>query len=211
MHSKMTFVVSGPSGVGKGTICERLVKEMEGLALSVSCATRPPRPLKDGGMEQDGVHYHFITPERFRAMIDEGDFYEYACVHNSYYGTSRSSVKKQMEAGNDVILEIEMQGALQVKAADPNAVLIFILPPSYEELRRRLVGRQSETPEQVETRLSDAAGQLAFAYAYDYVVVNDDLDEAVEAVAGIIRASRLRARANKKLLDDFKRSFQEVK
>ena len=211
MHRKMTFVVSGPSGVGKGTICDRLVKEMDGLALSVSCATRPPRPLKDGGMEQDGVHYHFISPERFQTMIDEGDFYEYACVHNGYYGTSRSFVEQQMDAGNAVILEIEMQGALQVKAADPDAVLIFILPPSYEELRRRLVGRQSETPEQVEKRLSDAAGQLAFAYIYDYLVINDDLDQAVEAVAEIIRASRLRARANKKLLDDFKRSFQEVK
>ena len=211
MHRKMTFVISGPSGVGKGTICERLVREMEGLALSVSCTTRPPRRLKDGAMEQDGVQYHFITPERFQNLVREGDFYEYAEVHNGCYGTSRSFVQQQMEAGNDVILEIEMQGALQVKAANPDAVLIFILPPSYEELKRRLVGRQSETPEQVEKRLSDAAGQLAFAYAYDYVVVNDNLDEAVEAVAGIIRASRLNARANKKLLDDFKRCFQEVK
>lgn len=210
MHRKMTFVVSGPSGVGKGTICDRLIHEMEGLALSVSCTTRAPRRLKDGSMEQDGVQYHFITPERFQALVDEGDFYEYACVHNKCYGTSRSYLQQQMQGGNDVILEIEMQGALQVKAADPDAVLIFILPPSFEELRRRLEGRQSETPEQVEKRLSDAGGQLAFAYAYDYVVVNDDLDEAVEAVAGIIRASRLRARANKKLLDDFKRSFQEV-
>ncbi|MBR3504205.1 MAG: guanylate kinase [Clostridia bacterium] len=211
MHRKMTFVVSGPSGVGKGTICDRLVKEMDGLALSVSCATRAPRRLKDGGMEQDGVQYHFITPERFRQMIEEGDFYEYASVHNSFYGTSRSFVEQQKDAGNDVILEIEMQGALQVKAADPEAVLIFILPPSYEELRRRLEGRRSETPEQIEKRLSDAAGQLAFAYAYDYIVVNDDLDEAVEAVAGIIRTSRRSARANKRLLDDFKRSMQEVK
>ena len=135
----------------------------------------------------------------------------YAEVHNGCYGTSRSFVQQQMEAGNDVILEIEMQGALQVKATDPNAVLIFILPPSYEELKRRLVGRQSETPEQVEKRLSDAVGQLAFAYIYDSIVVNDDLDEAVEAVAGIIRTSRLNARANKKRIDDLKRSFQEVK
>ena len=210
MHKKMTFVISGPSGVGKGTICDRIISEMDGIALSVSCATRPPRRLKDGGMEQDGVHYHFITPERFQAMIDEGDFYEYAQVHNGYYGTARSFVEKQKQAGNDVILEIEMQGALQVKAADPTAILIFILPPSYEELKKRLVGRQSETPEQVKKRLADASGQLAFAYAYDYLVVNDDLDEAVRTVAEIIRVSRLRASANKKILDDIKRCFQEV-
>ena len=104
-----------------------------------------------------------------------------------------------------------MQGALQVKATDPEAVTIFILPPSFEELRRRLVGRNSETPEQVEKRLSDALGQLAFAYAYDYIVVNDDLDDAVVAVAEIIRASRRRTIDNKKMLDDIKRSFQEVK
>ena len=162
-------------------------------------------------MEQDGVQYHFITPSQFEAMIDEGDFYEYACVHSGYYGTSRSFVERQKEAGNDVILEIDMQGALQVKATDPEAVTIFILPPSFEELRRRLVGRNSETPEQVEKRLSDALGQLAFAYAYDYIVVNDDLDDAVAAVAEIIRASRRRTIDNKKMLDDIKRSFQEVK
>ncbi|MBQ8953108.1 MAG: guanylate kinase [Clostridia bacterium] len=210
MHRKMTFVISGPSGVGKGTICDRIVDEMKDVALSVSCTTRAPRRLKDGGMEQDGVHYHFITPERFQAMIDEGDFYEYAAVHSGRYGTSRSFVEKQKETGNDVILEIEMQGALQVKAADPTAVLIFILPPSYEELKKRLVGRQSETPEQVKKRLSDASGQLAFAYAYDYLVINDDLDEAVKAVENIIRVSRMRASANKKTLDDIKRCFQEV-
>ncbi|MBO4884317.1 MAG: guanylate kinase [Clostridia bacterium] len=210
-HREVTFVISGPSGVGKGTICDRLIREMDGVALSVSCATRAPRRLKDGSMETDGVHYHFITPERFEAMIDEGDFYEYACVHSGYYGTSRSFVERQKEAGNDVILEIDMQGALQVKATDPSAVLIFILPPSYEELRRRLVGRQSETPEQVEKRLSDGLGQLAFAYVYDYIVVNDDLDEAVAAVADIIRVSRRRTVNNKKTLDDIKRSFLEVK
>ena len=210
MHRRLTFVISGPSGVGKGTICERLVLEMEGLALSVSCTTRPPRRLKDGTMEQDGVHYNFISRERFETMIDEGDFYEYARVHSGCYGTSRSFVEKQKKEGNDVILEIDMQGALQVKAVDPTTVLIFILPPSYDELKRRLVGRHSETPEQVEKRLSDAAGQLSYAYAYDYVVINDKLDDAVKAVADIIRISRMRVTANKNLLDDFKRCFQEV-
>ena len=211
LDKKVTFVISGPSGVGKGTICDRLLEEMEGVALSVSCATRAPRRLQDGTMEKDGEHYHFITPEKFEAMIDEGDFYEYACVHSGYYGTSRSFVERQKEAGNDVILEIDMQGALQVKATDPGAVLIFILPPSYDELRRRLLGRRSETAEQVEKRLNDALGQLSYAYVYDYVVVNDDLDAAVAEVAEIIRASRKRTINRKKTLDSIKRSFLEVK
>ena len=210
MHRRLTFVISGPSGVGKGTICERLVLEMEGLALSVSCTTRPPRRLKDGTMEQDGVHYNFISRERFETMIDEGDFYEYAHVHSGYYGTSRSFVEKQKAEGRDIILEIDMQGALQVKAADPQAVLIFVLPPTYAELRARLTGRGSETEEQLEKRLRDARDQLAFAYAYDYLIVNDDLDTAVSQVRDIIRVARLSVKANKKTLDQIKKTFQEV-
>jgi len=211
MQKRTTFVISGPSGVGKGTICERLVQEMDHIALSVSCTTRAPRRLGDGAMEVNGVHYNFITPEQFRTLVDEDDFYEYACVHSGCYGTSRSFVEKQKAAGNDVILEIDMQGALQVRATDAEAVLIFILPPSYEELRRRLIGRRSETPEQVAKRLADASFQLAFAYAYDYLVVNDDLDAAVSAVREIIGACRRRTAGNKKTLDDIKHSFQEVR
>ena len=211
MNERCIFVISGPSGVGKGTICERLLSEVDGLALSVSCTTRKPRPLQTGEMERDGVQYHFITEQRFREMIDDGDFYEYASVHSGYYGTSRSFVEKQQAAGRDVILEIDMQGALQVKAADPEAVLIFVLPPDYAELRRRLTERGSESEEQLEKRLHDAKGQLAFAYAYDYVIVNGDLDEAVRQARDIITASRLRVRRNKKTIDSIKKTFQEVR
>lgn len=210
MQKKLTFVISGPSGVGKGTICKRLVDEVEGVALSVSCTTREPRKLEDGGMEIDGVHYHFISREAFEARIAEGDFYEYAPVHDNYYGTSRSFVEQQKEAGSDVILEIDMQGALQVKAADPEAVLIFILPPSYEELKKRLIGRGSETPEKARKRLGDAAGQLVYAYAYDYVLVNDNLDDAVRAVENIIRVARLSTASMKPTIDQIRQSFKEV-
>ena len=210
MDGRSIFVISGPSGVGKGTICDRLIEEVDGLALSISCTTRQPRPLKDGEMEKDGVQYHFISDERFQRMIDDGDFYEYACVHSGCYGTSRSFVEKQMALGHDVILEIDMQGALQVKAADPSAVLIYVLPPDFDELRRRLTGRASESAEQLNKRLHDAKGQLAFAYAYDYVIVNADLDAAVEEVKGIIRASRQRVIRRKKTIDEIKKTFQEV-
>lgn len=210
MQKKLTFVISGPSGVGKGTICKRLAEEVDGIALSVSCTTRHPRPLQDGGMEVNGVHYHFITHETFGRMIEEGDFYEYAHVHDDFYGTSRSFVGRQKEEGNDVILEIDMQGALQVKAADPEAVLIYILPPSYEELEKRLIGRGSETPEKAKKRLHDAASQLGYAYAYDYVLVNDDLDQAVRAVENIINVSRLRTAEMKNVIDQIRQSFKEV-
>lgn len=210
MQKKLTFVISGPSGVGKGTICKRLAAEVPGVALSVSCTTRDPRKLEDGGMEINGVHYHFIDHAAFEKRIDEGDFYEYAAVHDNYYGTSRSFVEQQKAAGSDVILEIDMQGALQVKAADPEAILIYILPPSYDELKKRLIGRGSETPEKAAKRLHDAAGQLAYAYAYDYVLINDNLDEAVRAVEGIISAARLSTATMKPVIDQIKRSFKEV-
>lgn len=210
MQKKLTFVISGPSGVGKGTICKRLAAEVPGVALSVSCTTREPRRLEDGTMEIDGIHYHFIKHPAFEKRIEEGDFFEYAVVHDEYYGSSRSFVEQQKAAGSDVILEIDMQGALQVKAADPEAVLIYILPPNYEELKKRLIGRGSETPEKAAKRLRDAGGQLSYAYAYDYVLVNDNLDEAVRAVEGIISASRLSTATMKPVIDQIKRSFKEV-
>lgn len=210
MQKKLTFVISGPSGVGKGTICKRLAAEVPGVALSVSCTTREPRRLEDGTMEIDGIHYHFIKHPAFEKRIEEGDFFEYAVVHDEYYGSSRSFVEQQKAAGSDVILEIDMQGALQVKAADPEAVLIYILPPNYEELKKRLIGRGSETPEKAAKRLRDAGVQLSYAYAYDYVLVNDNLDEAVRAVEGIISASRLSTATMKPVIDQIKRSFKEV-
>lgn len=207
MRKRLTIVVSGPSGVGKGTICERLLKEMDELALSVSCTTRAPRPRKDGTMEEHGVEYYYLSEEEFAKRVQEGDFMEYAGVHGKHYGTSVGFVGEMKKAGKDVLLEIEMQGALQVKTADPEAVLIYILPPDFETLKNRLLGRKSETEEQVQKRLGDAKNQLSYAYTYDYVVVNDDLDTAVEEVKGIIKACRHKRSMHKQLLDDIFHSF----
>ena len=179
------YVISGPSGAGKGTIVSELMKRDDRLALSISCTTRYQR---EG--EIDGVHYYFIDKERFQAMIEEGDFLEYAQVFDNFYGTPMSKVEEKRSAGYDVILEIDVQGALQVKKKAEDAKLIFILPPSFEVLRKRLTGRNTETPEQVEKRLAKAEKEMSLKDRYDYSVVNDDLDTAVEEVYDIIKKNR---------------------
>jgi len=202
MQKRMTIVISGPSGVGKGTICGKLREEMQDLAISISFTTRAPRPRNDGTMEEHGVEYFYITEEEFQKRVQEGDFLEYAGVHYKHYGTSRGFVEQKKAEGKDVLLEIDMQGALQIKAADPDALLIFILPPDFETLKSRLIGRGSETPEQIQKRLSDAKEQIGYAYAYDYIVVNDDLNTAVREVRGIIDAHAHRTCANKQKIDE---------
>ena len=179
------YMISGPSGAGKGTIVSELMKRDDRLALSISCTTRYQR---EG--EIDGVHYYFIDKERFQAMIEEGDFLEYAQVFDNFYGTPMSKVEEKRSAGYDVILEIDVQGALQVKKKAEDAKLIFILPPSFEVLRKRLTGRNTETPEQVEKRLAKAEKEMSLKDRYDYSVVNDDLDTAVEEVYDIIKKNR---------------------
>lgn len=158
-------------------------------------------------MEEHGVEYYYLSEEEFEKRVQEGDFMEYAGVHGKHYGTSVGFVGEMKKAGKDVLLEIEMQGALQVKTADPEAVLIYILPPDFETLKNRLLGRKSETEEQVQKRLGDAKNQLSYAYTYDYVVVNDDLDTAVEEAKGIIKACRHKRSMHKQLLDDIFHSF----
>ena len=177
------FVLSGPSGAGKGTICKRLLEETDKLDLSVSMTTRKPRVG-----ETEGVSYFFTEKEVFEEHIKKGNLLEYAEVYGNYYGTPKTPVLDKLSRGIDVILEIDMQGALKVKESYPDGVFIFILPPSMTELRKRLTGRGTETAEAIELRLGEALKELSYIDKYDYCVVNGVLEEAVARVKAIVVA-----------------------
>lgn len=179
------FVISGPSGAGKGTICKELMAQADPgeLCLSISVTTRAPR-----SGEQDGVHYYFLTEEEFSDLLEKGGLLEFAEVYGHHYGTPKEKVIEKLNAGIDVILEIEMQGALKVRKSYPDGVFIFILPPSMAELRKRITGRGTETQEAIDYRLSQALSEIAYIDKYDYAVVNGRLDEAVDRVKAIIKA-----------------------
>ena len=181
-----TFIVAGPSGVGKGTVLKKLFEKYD-MYYSVSATTRSPRPG-----EVDGVHYHFLSVEEFRAMIAEDALLEHAEYAGNYYGTPKRYVDEAMDAGRDVILEIEMQGARQVCAKRPETIRIFIAPPSWEELERRLVTRGTDAPEKIAQRLCQARVELENAGEYDYMVVNETVEKAAEEVAAIICAEHCR-------------------
>ena len=174
-------VVSGFSGAGKGTLMKELLKRYYNYALSVSATTRQPR---EG--EKDGEDYFFVSREYFQQMIEDGRLVEYAQYVNHYYGTPRDYVEKKMAEGKDVILEIEIQGALKVKKRFPDALLIFVTPPSAGELRRRLVGRGTETIEVINARLRRAAEEASGMEAYDYLLINDEIDKCVEQMHQLI-------------------------
>ena len=178
------FVVSGFSGSGKGTIMEWF-KRQDNYALSISCTSRTPRVG-----EQDGVQYYFISHDEFLKRASEGYFLEHAIYVDKGYGTPAGFVEENLQAGRDVLLEIEMQGAMQVREKYPNTTLIFITPPSVAELRRRLTGRNTETPEQIEKRLSRAAEEGRYMDQYDYIVVNDDLDTCIHTLDGLMQSMR---------------------
>ena len=181
----MLLVNSGPSGTGKGTLIERLMKEDPTLVFSVSATTRAPRPG-----EIDGVHYHFVTNERYDELVAENAFVEYANVHGNRYGTLRSEVYERLERGENVVLDIDVQGALNVIASEMEKVSIFILPPSMQELRSRLTGRGTETEEAVERRLHNAVWEISQKDKYQYKVINDDLESCLRTLQAIIEAEK---------------------
>ena len=184
----LLLVVSGPSGVGKGTLVKALMDRNSKIKMSVSATTREPRPG-----EIEGIHYFFKTEEEFKAMVDRGEFLEYIHVFGSkYYGTPRSFVEQHLSSGFDVILEIDVQGAMKVKQAFPDAVLMFITAPSMSEIKSRLIGRGTETMEQVEKRFATAFEEVKMIPKYDYVVVNDVVDVAVHHMEAILEAERCR-------------------
>ena len=174
-------MLSGPSGAGKGTLREKALADIPGLVYSISCTTRQPRPG-----ETDGVEYRFITREQFNDWIAQDKFLEYAHVHDDMYGTLKADVMRELEAGHNVLLEIDVQGALQVRKKIPEAVLVFVDVPSVEELERRLRNRHTETEEALRTRLANAVKELGLKGMYDRVIVNDDLDSACEELRRII-------------------------
>jgi guanylate kinase len=175
------FVITGPSGVGKGTLIERLLERVPALELAVSATTRAPRQG-----ERDGEHYHFLSDTEFDRRVLEGDFLEHAEYSGRRYGTLRSELRKRTQEGASVVLEIEVQGARQVATAMPDAIRIFIAPPSEETLRERLIGRRTDDPEQIEKRLLVAKSELAARDEFPHVVVNDDLERATAQLEQIV-------------------------
>ena len=187
MEKGLLIVISGPSGTGKGTVIGEFLKKYgERTDVSVSCTTRDPR-----GKEADGVDYYFKTEEEFKAMIGAEEFLEYAHVFGKYYGTPKDRVMEKLSAGRNVILEIDVQGAMQIKENYKDSVLIFILPPSMKELHKRLSGRCTETPELVKRRYDMAKSEIGFAKKYDFVVQNKKVAQAADDIQCVIRAVKM--------------------
>lgn len=191
------IILSGPSGTGKGTICKELLRSYPNLHYSVSATTRAPR---EG--EINGINYWFIAKDEFQTMVENDDLLEWAEVYGNYYGTPKRYVQQQLDSGKDVVLEIDIQGAMQIKQKFPQGVFIYVVPPSLEELADRIYKRGTDAPEVIKKRLSSAAVELASAYNYHYVVVNDSVQAAVSKIEAILIAEHCRIERNGSLIED---------
>jgi guanylate kinase len=187
------FVVAAPSGAGKSSLVKALLELDSHLVVSISHTTRPPR-----GQEQDGREYHFVDESTFRAKAAQGDFFEWAEVHGHLYGTSREAIESRVAGGQDVVLEIDWQGALQIKQLFPNAVLVFILPPSWEELRQRLQRRGEDRADVIETRMANARQEVAQARHFDFVIINALFETALFDLKTIVHSQRLKYAAQQR-------------
>ncbi|PLV60075.1 guanylate kinase [Thermotoga sp. KOL6] len=193
------FVICGPSGAGKTSIIKEVLKSVDNVVFSVSCTTRPKRPH-----EEDGKDYFFITEEEFLNRVEKGEFLEWARVHGYLYGTLRSFVEKHLEEGKDVILDIDVQGALSVKKSYPKAVFIYVAPPSYSDLKERILKRGTEKEADILVRLENAKWELMFMDEFDYLVINKVLSDAVRRVVSILIAERARVSRNSEKIERFK-------
>lgn len=191
MSKGTLYVLSAPSGCGKGTVLAEVFKAMPNLSYSVSATTREPRPG-----EVDGVNYYFVSKERFSELINNDGMLEYASFVDNYYGTPKAQIMQKLEAGEDVILEIETAGAMMIKAVYPESVLIFMLPPSIGELRRRLIKRGTDSIEIINKRVAQAVREIKHAPSYDYIFINDELEKAVEDLTAILKSSKHLSKLN---------------
>lgn len=200
------IIVSAPSGAGKTTLVTEILRHDARIRPSISFTSRAPRPG-----EIDGVHYHFVTLDRFQRLIEEGELLEWALVHGNYYGTGRRAISDLRQAGFDVVLTIDVQGERQVRQAFPDAITVFILPPSYQVLVERIGGRGDVEDSAFRLRLRNALGEVAQYRRFDFVVVNDLLEEAVDELAIIIRAARLRGDRRSVIAEEILQTFEEVR
>lgn len=191
MQKGLLIVISGASGTGKGTVCKKLLADLPEVAYSISATTRNPR-----SGEVDGREYYFLNVSEFKTWIDEGKFLEYAEVYGNFYGTPLNKIEERLNRGEDILLEIDVQGALNVKRKCPEGVYIFLLPPSLEELKSRIEGRGTENPESLSRRLKNAVSEIKIGLEYDYVVVNDTIDDAVAQIKAILTAERCKVARN---------------